>query len=205
MTAREVEAFARCMRDGGVAVFPADTVYGLACDPNADHAVHRLYALKGRPAAKPAAVMFFSLPDALAALPELGPQTADALGRLLPGGVTVLLPNPAARFPLAGAPDPSTLGLRVPRLTGVLSPLAALRRPVLQSSANRSGGPDARRVEDISLQIRRDVDLVLDGGDLPGAPSTVVDLRNYEHAGEWSVLRAGAVPGTVIAAALAGG
>lgn len=205
MTEREVEAFARCMLDGGVAVFPADTVYGLACDPHAEDAVRRLYALKGRPAAKPAAVMFFALRDALAALPELGPQTADALGRLLPGGVTVLLPDPAARLAPAGAPDLATLGLRVPRLAGALAPLAELHRPVLQSSANRAGGLDPRRVEDIPLQIRRHVDVILDGGELPGAPSTVVDLRRYEHAGEWSVLREGAVPGTVIAAALAGG
>jgi L-threonylcarbamoyladenylate synthase len=202
VTGRDVEAFARCMCDGGVAVFPADTVYGLACDPDAGHAVRRLYALKGRPAAKPAAVMFFSLQDALAALPELGPRTAGALRRLLPGGVTVLLPNPAARFALAGGPDPETLGLRVPRLTDALGPLATLRRPVLQSSANRAGGPDPRRVGDLPPAIRRGADIVLDAGELPGIPSTVVDLRGYEAAREWSIRREGAVPAAAVGEAL---
>ena len=56
---------------------------------------------------------------ALAALPELGPRTRDVVPGLLPGGVTLLLPNPAGRFPLAGVPDAPTpaLGLRVPALT----------------------------------------------------------------------------------------
>ncbi len=202
MTGVDVDAFAHCLGDGGVAVFPADTVYGLACDPHSADAVHRLYALKGRPAAKPAAIMFFGLRDALTALPELGAHTAAALRHLLPGGVTVLLPNPAGRFPLAGGPDPATLGLRVPRLTGALDALTGLRRPVLQSSANRAGGADPRRVGDVPRAMRRAVDLVLDGGELPGTPSTVVDLRAYEHGGDWSVLREGAVPVTAVAAAL---
>lgn len=205
MTARDVEAFARCMRDGGVAVFPADTVYGLACDPDAKEAVHRLYALKGRAPAKPAAVMFFDLDAALAALPELGAHTVRALARLLPGGVTVLLANPAARFALANGPDRGTLGLRVPRLTGALQPLTVLRGPLLQSSANLAGGPDPHRVQDIPREIRQGVDLVLDGGELPGVPSTVVDLRRYEHEREWSLVREGAVSCTAIEAALAGG
>jgi L-threonylcarbamoyladenylate synthase len=205
VTAAEVAAFERAIAAGGVGLFPADTVYGLGADPESRAAVERLYELKGRPPVKAAAVMFFDLEHALAAVPELGPRTSRALGRLLPGGVTVVLPDPAARFPLAGGSDPQSLGLRVPRLTHALSPLAALRQPVLQSSANRTGGPDPRRLEDVPLQIRRDADLVLDGGELPGAPSTVVDLRRYERASEWSVLREGAVALDVIASALEGG
>ncbi|HEY2636282.1 MAG TPA: Sua5/YciO/YrdC/YwlC family protein, partial [Solirubrobacteraceae bacterium] len=116
LTAEDAATFARCMRVGGVAVFPADTVYGLACEPDSKTAVRRLYALKGRPPDRPAAVMFFSRERALAALPELGRRTRAAAERLLPGPVTLLLPNPARRFPLACGPDPDTLGLRVPAL-----------------------------------------------------------------------------------------
>lgn len=93
------EAFARCIVGGGVAVFPADTVYGLACDPANRAAVERLYALKGRPLDKPSAVMFFNVDLALASLPWLGERTRAALSRLLPGGVTVLLPTPDRRLP----------------------------------------------------------------------------------------------------------
>jgi L-threonylcarbamoyladenylate synthase len=182
-------ALAACVAAGGVAVFPADTVYGLACAPEDESAVARLYALKGRPPDKPAAVMFFALAPALAALPELGPRTRAALARLLPGGVTLLLPNPARRFPLACGPDPDTLGLRVPALPG----LAAMARPVLQSSANRAGEPDARELREVPEEIRSGADLVLDGGRLPGTPSTVVDLRRFEADGSWELLRIGAV------------
>jgi L-threonylcarbamoyladenylate synthase len=170
---------------GGVAVFPADTVYGLACDPDDRAAVDRLYALKGRPADKPAAVMFF---DRDAALDGLAPRTRALLERLLPGPLTVLLPNPRRSFPLACGPDPDTLGLRVPDLN-------ALRGapPVLQSSANVAGGPDARRLDEVPQAIREGADLVLDGGELPGTPSTVLDLRGYEDGGGWSIVRHGAV------------
>jgi len=181
------------MRVHGVAVFPADTVYGLACTPDAPEAVDRLYGLKGRVIGKPSAVMFFDLGLALEALPELGESTRAALERVLPGGLTVLVENPAGRFPLASGSDAGTLGLRVPSLSGDLAPLAEVRQPVLQSSANHAGGPDPRRIEDVDGDIRRGVDLVLDAGQLPGTPSTVVDLRAYEERGEWSVIREGAV------------
>jgi len=192
--ARDAESFARCIEDGGVAVFPADTVYGLACEPDTAAAVERLYALKGRRPDKPAAVMFFDRELAFDALPELEPRTRSLLERLLPGGITALLPNPLRRYPLACGPDPHTLGLRVPRLMNGLEALAAVRSPVLQSSANESGGIDAQRLEEVPEEIRREADLVLDGGELAGTPSTVVDLRRFELDGVWAVLRAGAVP-----------
>ena len=202
MTAEEVETFARCMSVGGVALFPTDTVYGLATEPESDEGVRRLYGLKGRVPDKPAAVMFFDLELALAAVPELGPRTAEALRRLLPAAVTTVVPNPARRYPLACGPEPEKLGLRVPRLDGVLAPLAAVRWPVLQSSANRSGSPDVRRLADVEPAVAGGVDLALDGGELPGVASTVVDLADYELAGRHAVLRAGAVPEADVTAAL---
>ena len=194
MTPEDVETFERCISVGGVAIFPADTVYGLATEPESREGVERLYGLKGRAPDKPAAVMFFQLDAALAALAELGERTRAAVERLLPGALTLVLPNPARRYPLACGPEPERLGLRVPRLDGELAPLAAVGWPVLQSSANRAGEPDARRVADIDERVRAGVDLVLDAGELPGTPSTVVDLSAYESEGGWSVIREGAVP-----------
>jgi L-threonylcarbamoyladenylate synthase len=178
--------FDECIAGGGVVVFPADTVYGLACDPTSGDAVRRLYELKGRPPDKPAAVMFFDVAQAL--LPELSARTRGLMSRLLPGAVTVLVPSD--RFPLAGGAG--TLGLRVPDI----APLGSA--PVLQSSANLAGGPDARRLEDVPEAIRRGADLVVDGGELPGTPSTVVDLRAYDTGGEPVIVRAGAVPEAVV-------
>lgn len=194
MTREEVETFERCISVGGVALFPADTVYGLATEPESREGVDRLYRLKGRAADTPAAVMFFGLELALAALPELGARTGEAVRRLLPGALTLLLANPARRFPLACGPEPERLGLRVPLLEGELAPLAAMRWPVLQSSANRTGEPDAARLADVDEELRAGVDLVLDGGELPGTPSTVVDLTDYEADGSWEVVREGAIP-----------
>jgi L-threonylcarbamoyladenylate synthase len=178
--------FEEVVARGGVVVFPADTVYGLACDPENPAAVARLYELKGRPPGKPAAVMFFSLD----ALPELGPRTRALAERLLPGAVTLLVPSD--RYPLAGGAG--TLGLRVPDLPA----LADVSVPVLQSSANLTGGPDARRLDEVPASIRAGADLVIDGGELAGTPSTVVDLREYETSGAWRVVRQGAVPEAVI-------
>jgi L-threonylcarbamoyladenylate synthase len=206
LTAADAETFSRCISVAGIAVFPADTVYGLACEPDSKEAVQRLYLLKRRLPDKPAAVMFFALDLALAALPELGPRTRAALQALLPGAVTLLLPNPARRYPLAcgaGAGQADTLGLRVPAWPPALAALGDVRWPVLQTSANVAGGPDARTLDEVPAYIREHTDLVLDGGELPGTPSTVVDLRSFERDGGWSVVREGAVDADAIAAALA--
>jgi len=112
----------------------------------------------------------------------------------------VLVPNPAGRFPAACAGDPGTLGVRVPELPA----LRAVTTPVLQSSANLAGGPDARTLDEVPESIRAGADLVLDGGELPGTPSTVIDLRGFEEAGDWHVLRAGAVSEQAVARALEG-
>ena len=183
------ERFERCVGNGGVVLFPSDTVYGLACDPEDAQAIERLYELKRRPAAKASAVMFFDLDVALAALPELGPRTRTALQALMPGGVTALLPNPAHRFPLACGEEPETVGLRVVDVPA----LAGARVPVMQSSANLAGGTEARHLEDVPEVLRAAVDLTVDGGELPGTVSTVVDLRDYEEDGWWVVIRPGAV------------
>ena len=204
MNAEDVATFERCIAVGGVALFPADTVYGLATEPDSREGVERLYALKGRPPRQPAAVMFFQRELALAALPELGERTRVALERLLPGPVTLLVPNPARRYPLACGPAPERLGVRVPALdTPALAPLAAARWPVLQSSANPSGGADARRLEDVDARIRSGVDLQLDGGELPGMPSTVIDLTAWEDTADYVVVREGALSRAQVADLLA--
>jgi tRNA threonylcarbamoyl adenosine modification protein (Sua5/YciO/YrdC/YwlC family) len=196
----DAEAFERCMAVGGVAVFPSDTVYGLACDVANRVAVERLYLLKRRARGKPSAVMFFDLDTALEAVPELGERTREAMRQLLPGPVGMLVSNPAQRFPLACGEDPLTLGLRVP----AVGRLQGVRWPILQSSANLAGGADPTLLEEVPEVIRAAADLVIDGGELPGTPSTVVDVRSYDEDGSWSVVREGAVQADALAAVLGG-
>ena len=160
--------FEECIRSGGIVLFPADTVYGLAVDPGNEDAIERMYVLKGRPREKKSALMYFEI-DAVPDLPA-------GARKLLPGPVTVLLADGR--------------GIRVPD-----QPLlAGVTIPVLQTSANPSGGPDPRRLENVDPVIRAGVDLEIDGGELPGTPSTVVDL-----SGEGvRIVREGAVSGARI-------
>jgi L-threonylcarbamoyladenylate synthase len=181
-------ALERCVGTGGVALFPADTVYGLACDPLDANAVERIQALKGRDEGKPSAVIYFS-PLAMRELVSgLGPRTRDALGALLPGALTVVVHNPERRYPLACSEDPERLGVRL-----IDGPLAGAMTPLFQTSANRSGEPPPSSFEDVDPAIRDGADLAIDGGELGGAPSTVVDLSELDARGEWRILREGAV------------
>jgi len=175
-----------CIAAGGVAIFPADGLYGLACDPlNAD-AIARVHEIKGREEGKPSAVLYFS-PLAMRELVEsLGARTRAAVGALLPGPVTVVVANPEHRYPLACGSDPERLGVRL-----IEGPLAGAMCPLFQTSANRSGEPAPALFADVPREILAKVDVAIDGGPLTGAPSTVVDLGRFEQCGEWSVLREG--------------
>jgi L-threonylcarbamoyladenylate synthase len=149
-------------------------------------------------------VMWFARERALEALPALPPRTRAAVEALTPGPVTLLLPNPDDRFPLAAGPAGAgaALGVRVPAFARGQAALAGVRLAVLQSSANHAGGPDAKRLDEIPEDIRAGADLVLDAGSLPGTPSTVIDLQRFEGTGDWAVVREGAMPRADLARAL---
>jgi L-threonylcarbamoyladenylate synthase len=202
VTGQQIEEFEQVIAEGGLAIFPTDTVYGLGTHPDSVEGTHRLYWIKGRSPDRPAAVLFFDLERAFAELPEIGSKTREALSRLLPGPVTVLLPNPATRFPLACGAEPDRLGLRVPALGDRLVKLAKVSAPILQSSANPTGERDPRSLEEVDPRIRRGADIELDAGVLPGTPSTVIDLIHYEESGTYDVLREGAVSETELAESL---
>lgn len=179
----------RCVGVGGVVLFPADTVYGLGCDPSNRRAIEHIHALKGREAGRPSAVLFFSPLAMRELVATLGSRTRDALAALLPGPVTVVVHNPERRYPLACGRDPERLGVRL-----IDGPLAGARSALFQTSANRSGEPDPRTVDEIDDRIAAGTDLVLTAGTLAGTPSTVVDVSGLESGGRWRVLREGAMP-----------
>lgn len=191
-------ALERCIAAGGVAVFPADGLYGLACDPLDAAAIERIQRIKGRDDGKPAAVLYFS-PPAMRELAEgLGSRTRAAVAALLPGPVTLVVANPQHRYPLACREDPERLGVRL-----IGGPLAGAMCPVIQTSANRSGEPALARFEDVPTEIVEGADLAIDGGALTGLPSTVVDLTSFDENGDWSVLRVGGLAPADLAASLA--
>ena len=187
------KALERCVGKGGVAIFPADTLYGLACDPLDPQAVKRIHSIKGRDEGKPSAVMYFS-PLAMRELVSgLGERSRRAVSQLLPGPVTLVIANPERRYPLASRDDPERLGVRL-----IEGPLVGAMTPIFQTSANRSDEPPPRGFDEIDEDVLGAADLAIDGGELIGAPSTVVDLSELDSAGRWTVLREGALPRGVI-------
>jgi L-threonylcarbamoyladenylate synthase len=178
LTHDDAVAFEQCVTAGGVVLFGADTVYGLACDGGNPDAVRRVYELKGRPPDKPAALMAFSMPVAEVLLARSGTRTRAAARALLPGAVTLVLPQ---------------LGMRYPALSEDLQALSAIGVPVMQTSANLAGGPEAKTLGEVVPEILEGADLVLDCGPLAGLASTVIDLRQFENSGVWGILREGAV------------
>ena len=192
------KALERCVSGGGVAVFPSDGLYGLACDPLDAGAIAKIHRLKGRDDGKPSAVMYFS-PLAMRELVSgLGPRTKAAVSALLPGPVTFVVANPQRRYPLACRQDPERLGIRL-----IGGPLAGTMSPVFQTSANLSGEPAPARFEDVPDSIVNGADLAIDCGELPGLPSTVVDITTIDEDGSWRILRDGALSPGDLASKLA--
>jgi L-threonylcarbamoyladenylate synthase len=190
-------ALERCVAGGGVVVFPADGLYGLACDPLDPVAIERIHRLKGRDEGKSSAVMHLA-PLAMRELVEsLGPRSREAVAALLPGPLTLVVANPQRRYPLACREDPERLGLRL-----IDGPLAGAMCPLFQTSANRSGEPPPASFEEVPAGIVEGADLAIDGGSLAGLPSTVVDLSRYDETAEWTILREGAISAAELARAI---
>ena len=189
-----------CVLAGGVALFPADGLYGLACDPMRAEAIERIHGIKGRDDGKPAAVMYFSPLAMREVVSGLGTRTRDALAAFLPGPVTLVVANPERRYPLACREDPERLGLRL-----IEGPLAGAACAVFQTSANRSGAAPPDRFEAVDPALAAACDLAIDGGVRTGAPSTVIDLTAIEHEGGFEILREGALPAAEVGRRLGAG
>lgn len=187
--------------------FPTDTVYGIGglLRPSVGR---RVYEVKGRAAEKPLQVIFPTVESLIVAV-AMGRQTLDAVRRLLPGGLTLLLPYPEGLdYPAPGSLEArgkvrrgreiETLGVRVPRWPEAARVLGALSLPLLGSSANVSGAPPARTLDDVDAAVLAACDLLLDAGPVAGVASTVVDLTVFEEGRRWRVLRTGAVSETEI-------
>jgi L-threonylcarbamoyladenylate synthase len=182
-----IEQAVQAVTAGQAVVLPTDTVYGLCVTPLRPEPVARLDELKGR-SGQPVALLAVTVAQVIAAIPELDGRFEQLLNELLPGPYTFVLPNPARRLPWLTPTGAPTIGVRIPALPAVAEAVVARAGPVAATSANAHGGRDPRRLAEVPKTMLRAAAAVLDGGDLPGIPSTVVDLSGSEPR----VLRPGA-------------
>jgi L-threonylcarbamoyladenylate synthase len=186
----EVAEAVAAIREGRIAVIPTDTVYGLACTPYRPEPVRVLAELKRRPPEQPIALVAATVDRLLECVPELRGRAASLARRLLPGPYTLVLPNPNGRYPWLTGNRPDAIGVRVPAASGPGASVLELVGAIAATSANRHGEPDPRRLEDVPEDILAAVAAAVNAGELPGTPSTVLDLTGEEPR----VLREGAVP-----------
>lgn len=185
-----VDATVDAVRGGHVVVLPTDTVYGLCATPHREDAAERVARLKGRDAATPIALLASDVDTLVECVPELSGRVGALVRALLPAPLTLVVPNPARRFGWLVRARPGTIGVRVPRLDGPAREALDRLGVVLATSANRHGEPAPRRLGDVPAEIREACGALLDGGELPGTASTVLDLTGPEPR----ILREGAVP-----------
>ena len=178
------------IRAGELVVIPTDTVYGLACSPYREEPARRLSELNGRSAEQPIALVAASVDLLLECVPELRGRSATIVRALLPGPLTLVLANPAGRFRWLTGSRPDTIGVRVPALAGPGREVFERVGTLAATSANRHGEADPSRLDEVAAEILEAVGAVVDGGILPGTPSTVIDLTGPSPR----VVRAGAVP-----------
>ena len=178
------------IRRGEPVILPTDTVYGLCADAYRSEPTERVYRLKGRPRTKPSALLAADVDTLLECIPELRGRSGSIAHALLPGPLTLILPNPARRFSWVTGESYDAIGVRVPALDGPAAEVLEQAGCVIATSANLPGGPDPRRLDEIPEEIRGGVAAAIDGGELPGTPSTVLDFTGDEP----KVVREGAAP-----------
>lgn len=186
----EVEAAVAALSAGLPVVLPTDTVYGLCANASSAESVRRAYELKGRDAQQPSALVASDVDRLLEGLPELRGRIEKVLRALLPGPLTLVVPNPEQRFPWLTGEGVAAIGVRVPELPAPADVVLSRAGLVMATSANLPGGSDPARLEDVPDEILEGCGAAIDAGELPGVPSTVIDLSGDEP----KVLREGALP-----------
>ena len=185
---KQIDKGIQILKQGGVIVFPTDTVYGLGADAFNSNAVKRIYDIKKRPKHLPLPLLIGDIKQ-LDILAEPLPEIALFLARRFwPGGLTLVVPK-LKRLP--GYLGKTSVAVRIPAHPVCLALIQAINNPTIGTSANISGRPSVLTAGEVRRQLGNEVDLIIDGGRCPGGgESTVVDVTG----GEVVILRQGIIP-----------
>lgn len=185
---RLISRVVEVLLDGGVVAYPTDTVYGLGCDIFNKRAIQRVHQIKRQPDTKP---FSFICPDLkeLSHYARVTNYAYKTLRRLLPGPYTFVLEG-SREVPKMMLTRRKTAGIRVPDHPICLAIVGALGHPLLSTSATDAEGRVLKDAWEIDKALGRQIDLIVDGGPVPGLPSSVVSLVDDIP----EVLREGAGP-----------
>ncbi|SRR5581483_9346072 len=175
------------IRNGGVIVFPTDTIYGIGCDPYSDSAVERIFKIKGRDEKKPLPVLAYSLQDA-ERIVSLGRAGKIFAGKYWPGALTIVAPLIDKKISRRVTASINSLAVRVPANSCTLSLLKQCKY-LVGTSANLSGGKSSNSAQGVMRSGLDGFDILLDGGSVGGVESTIVDMTGAQPR----ILREGAI------------
>ncbi|MCK9298834.1 threonylcarbamoyl-AMP synthase [Methanoculleus sp. YWC-01] len=182
-----IDMAVRVLSRDGLVVYPTETVYGLGADALSEDAVMRVYEAKNRPVGKPISIAV-SDTEMLAAVAVVDDAARAFIERFLPGPVTVLLPAKSC-LPAVLTGGTGLIGIRWPDHPVAIAIIARLDAPITSTSANMSDDIPPTRPDEVSVPH----DYLVDGGELPGTPSTVVDLtvrRILRKGAKWEAVEA---------------
>lgn len=174
-----VEKAVRVLSRDGLVVYPTETVYGLGGDALSEIAVYKVYEAKQRLAGKPISVAVSDL-EMIEAIAYVDEFAERFIQKFLPGPITVVLPVKRC-LPSDLSGGTGSIGVRYPDNSVALAIISGLDGPVTSTSANISGQVSPVTADQVNVPH----DYLIDGGVLPGTPSTVVNLasRKVERAG----------------------
>ncbi len=179
--AKALEKAEAVIKSGGLVAVPTDTVYGIIGDATNAQAVDRLYALKVRPKEKafPVFVQDIAMARWFAYISD---AKARFLERVWPGPLTVIFHH-KEKLPSILTAGQDTIALRIPNHSFLSVLLSRVDIPLVQSSANISDLPSAKNSAEVIAFFsgqKQKPDLLVDGGEVPGTPSTIIDFTTNE-------------------------
>ncbi len=180
-----IEKAVKTLMTDGLVVYPTETIYGLGGDAFSEDAILKVYEAKNRSLSMPLSIAVSDL-DMMAAVTQIGPREEEFINKFLPGPVTVVV-KARSYLPAMLTVGTGMIGVRYPAHPVAIELISRFDSPVTATSANQSGAKDPITPGECHVPY----DFLIDGGILPGTPSTVVDLVNR------CIIREGALIGEV--------